>query len=58
MTWSEDYLKEHEEMLQTISTQRSDIADSRKELAFFKNLKIIDKGFKTALQEGIFSYLE
>lgn len=34
-----------EEMLQTISAQRSDIAE-------FKNLKIIDKGFKAALQEG------
>jgi hypothetical protein len=39
-------------MLETISTQRSDIADRRKELAVFKNLKIIDKGFKAALQEG------
>ena len=37
MTRSEDYLKELEEMLQTISTQRWDIADSRKELAVFKN---------------------
>ena len=39
-------------MLQTISTQRSYIADTRKELAGFKNLKIIDKGFKAALQDG------
>ena len=39
-------------MLQTISTQRSYIAARRKELAEFKNLKIIDKGFKAALQEG------
>jgi hypothetical protein len=54
MTQSEDYLKELEEMLQTISTQRSDIADSRKALAMFKNLKIIDNGFKAALQEGDF----
>jgi hypothetical protein len=54
MTRSEDYLKELEEMLQTISTQRSDVSDSRKELAVFKNLKIIDKGFKAALQEGDF----
>jgi hypothetical protein len=34
------------------SFQRSDIADRRKELAEFKDLKIIDKGFKAALQEG------
>jgi hypothetical protein len=54
MTQSEDYLKELEEMLQTISIQHSDIADRRKELAVFKNLKIIDKGFKAALQEGDF----
>jgi hypothetical protein len=53
-TRSEDYLKELEEMLQTISTQRSDIADTRKELAVLKNLKIIDIGFKVALQEGDF----
>jgi hypothetical protein len=59
MTQTED-LKELEEMLQTISTQRSDIADRRKELAEFKDLKIIDKGFKAALQEGdcILSYIE
>jgi hypothetical protein len=54
MTRSEDYLKELEEMLQTISTQRSGIADTRKELAVLKNLKIIDIGFKVALQEGDF----
>lgn len=54
MTRSEDYLKELEEMLQTISIQHSYIADRRKELAVFKNLKIIDKGFKAALQEGDF----
>ena len=52
MTQSEDYLEKLEEMLQTFSTQRSDLADSRKELAVFKNLKIIDKGFKAALEEG------
>jgi hypothetical protein len=39
MTRSEAYLKELEGMLQTISAQRSDIADRRKELAEFKNLK-------------------
>jgi hypothetical protein len=49
MTRSEDYLKELEEMLQTISTQRSDIVDTRKELAVFNNLEIIDKRFKAAL---------
>lgn len=54
MTRPEDYLKELEEMLQTISIQHSDIADRRKELAVFKNLQIIDKGFKAALQEGDF----
>jgi hypothetical protein len=37
MTRSEDYLKELEEMLQTISIQHSDIADRRK-VAVFKNL--------------------
>jgi hypothetical protein len=52
MTQSEDYLGELEEMLQTISTQRWNVADSRKELAVFKNSKIIDKGFKGALEEG------
>ena len=52
MTPSEDYLKKLEEMLQTISTQRSHIADTRKELAGFENLKIIEKGFKAALQDG------
>ena len=52
MTPSEDYLKKLEEMLQTISTQRSYIADTRKELAGFKNLNIIDKGFKAALHDG------
>jgi hypothetical protein len=51
MTRSE-FLKELEEMLQTISTQRSDTADRKKELAEFKNLQVIDKGFKAALQEG------
>ena len=40
-------------MLQTISIQHSDIADRRKELAVF-NLKIKDKGFKAAVQEGDF----
>jgi hypothetical protein len=54
MTRPEDYLKELEEMLQTISIQHSDIADRRKELAVFKNLQIIYKGFKAALQEGDF----
>ena len=54
MTRLEDYLKEFEELLQTISIQHSDIADRRKELAVFKNLKIIDKGFKAVLQEGDF----
>ena len=54
MTRSEDYLKELEEMLKTISTQRWDIADRRKRVAVFKNLKIIDKGFKAAFQEGDF----
>jgi hypothetical protein len=53
MTRSEDYLKELEVMLQTISTQRSKIADTRKELAVL-NLKIIDIGFKVALQKGDF----
>jgi hypothetical protein len=54
MTRSEDYLKELEVMLQTISTQRSSkIADTRKELAVL-NLKIIDIGFKVALQKGDF----
>jgi hypothetical protein len=52
MTQSEDSLKELEEMLQTISTQRWNIADSRKEFAVFKNSKIIDRGFKAALEEG------
>ena len=51
MTRSE-FLKELEEMLQTISTQHSDTADRKKELAEFKNLQVIDKGFKAALQEG------
>lgn len=51
MTRSE-FLKELEKMLQTISTQRSDTADRKKELAEFKNLQVIDKGFKAALQEG------
>jgi hypothetical protein len=54
MTPSEDYLKQLEAMLQTISAQCADIADRRKELAEFKNAKIIDKGFKSALQEGDF----
>jgi hypothetical protein len=54
MTRPEDYLKELEEMLQTISTQRWHIADTRKELAVLKNLKIIDKGFKAVLQEEDF----
>jgi len=49
ITPSEDYLKQLEEMLQTISAQCSDIADRRKELA---DAKIADKGFKAALQEG------
>jgi hypothetical protein len=53
MTRSEDYLKELEEMLQTISIQHSDIADRRK-VAVFKNLKIIVKGIKASLQEGDF----
>jgi hypothetical protein len=45
-------LKKLEEMLHTISTQHSYIVDTRKELAEFKNLKIIDSGFKAALQDG------
>jgi hypothetical protein len=53
MTCSEDYLKELEVMLQTISTQRSNIADTRKELGVL-NSKIIDIGFKVALREGDF----
>lgn len=51
ITQSEDYLQELEEMLQTISTQRWNIADSRKEFAVFKNSEIIHRGFK-ALEEG------
>jgi len=39
-------------MLPTLSTQRSHLVDSRKELAVFKTLKIIDRGFKAALEEG------
>jgi hypothetical protein len=51
MTRSE-FLNELEKILQTISRQRSDTADRKKELAEFKNLQLLDKGFKIVLQEG------
>lgn len=51
MTRSE-FLNELEKILQTISRQRSNTADRKKELAEFKNLQLLDKGFKIVLQEG------
>ncbi|MFY9795564.1 MAG: hypothetical protein WCC17_14340 [Candidatus Nitrosopolaris sp.] len=50
MTRSE-FLNELEKILQTISRQRSDTSDRKKELAEFKNLQV-DKSFKAVLQEG------
>jgi hypothetical protein len=51
MTRSE-FLNELEKILQTISRQRSNTADRKKELAEFKNLQVLDKDFKAVLQEG------
>jgi hypothetical protein len=51
MTRSE-FLNELEKILQTISRQRLNTADRKKELAEFKNLQVLDKGFKAVLQEG------
>jgi hypothetical protein len=51
MTRSE-FLNELEKILQTISRQRLNTADRKKELAEFKNLQLLDKGFKIVLQEG------
>jgi hypothetical protein len=51
MTRSE-FLNELEKILQTISGQRLNTADRKKELAEFKNLQVLDKGFKAVLQEG------
>jgi hypothetical protein len=51
MTRSE-FLSELEKILQTISRQRSNTADIKKELAEFKDLQVLDKGFKAVLQEG------
>jgi hypothetical protein len=51
MTRSE-FLNELEKILQTISRQRSNTADRKKQLAEFKNLQLLDKGFKIVLQEG------
>ena len=42
----------NETFLQTISRQRSNTADRKKELAEFKNLQVLDKGLKAVLQEG------
>jgi len=51
MTRSE-FLNELEKILQTISIQRSNTADRKKELAEFKDLQVLDSGFKAVLQEG------
>jgi hypothetical protein len=51
MTRSE-FLNELEKILQTISRQRSNTAERKKELAEFKNLQLIDKGFKAVLHVG------
>ena len=51
MTRSE-FLNELEKILQTISIQRSNTADRKKELAEFKDLQVLDSSFKAVLQEG------
>jgi hypothetical protein len=47
-----EFLNELERILQTISRQRLNTADRKKELAEFNNLQVLDKGFKAVLQEG------